>query len=161
MCEGGGGAEGSINGEGLSWRLEREGLAPAWWCSSMQSLHEVAAIKTPRAATPRASAGAAGAEEEPGAPGGTGAPIGLGSPSMGFGDGGTGEPVAASLAWAAATAGVSGRPGVESMPLARESLRSRWRLFWNQTWTWRADTLSFRDSSRRVSRPAQAGKGTA
>ena len=42
---------------------------------------------------------------------------------------------AASFAWAAATAGVSGSPGVDSRPFARESFRSRCRLFWNQTCT--------------------------
>ena len=64
-------------------------------------------------------------------------------------------PLAASFACAAATAGVSGRPGVDSRPFARESLRSRCRLFWNQTWTCRAETLSFCESSRRVSSPAR------
>ena len=57
---------------------------------------------------------------------------------------------------AACVAGVSGSPGVLSMPFAREIFRSRCRLFWNHTCTCRGDTLSFRASSRRVSRPANA-----
>ena len=56
-------------------------------------------------------------------------------------------------ACAACAAGVSGRPGVESCPLAREILRSRCRLFWNHTCTCRGDTLSCFASSLLASRP--------
>ena len=101
----------------------------------------------------------AAADEEAAAAGSTGAvvPGGSGSPpSPGFE--GTVAPEAASLACAAATAGVSGSPGVERRPLARESLRSRCRLFWNQTCTCRADTFSLRERPRRVSRPAKRGE---
>mmetsp|Transcript_29861 Transcript_29861/g.91650 ORF Transcript_29861/g.91650 Transcript_29861/m.91650 type:complete len:205 (+) Transcript_29861:2844-3458(+) len=59
--------------------------------------------------------------------------------------------------FAAAAAGVSGSPGVEKRPRAREILRSRWRLFWNHTCTCRGKTLSWRARSFRVSRP---GKGS-
>ena len=41
-------------------------------------------------------------------------------------------------------------------PSRAKSFRSRCRLFWNHTCTCRGDTLSFRASSRRVSRPANA-----
>ena len=100
-------------------------------------------------APPATAAGAS----PPGAAG-FGAVAGLGAAAA-AGGGAPSPCCAAILAWAAATAGVSGNPGVESMPFMRESLRSRCRLFWNHTCTCRADTFSFFDSSRRVSRPAR------
>jgi len=65
------------------------------------------------------------------------------------------QEAARAAAAAAATAGVSGRPGVLRSPFARESFRSRCRLFWNHTCTWRAETLSLRLSSLLVSSPVE------
>eukprot|EP00962_Isochrysis_galbana_P033669 scaffold11320_cov121-Isochrysis_galbana.AAC.9 len=60
---------------------------------------------------------------------------------------------------AAVAAGVSGRPGVEKSPSDREILRSRCRLFWNQTCTCRGSTLSCLANSLRVSRPLGGKRG--
>eukprot|EP00900_Chrysochromulina_parva_P025439 jgi/Chrpa1/7529/Chrysochromulina_OHIO_Genome00015175-RA len=116
-----------------------------------------------------AAAAAAGGKAGGGAPAGFGArppagPTAVAGPaaSAALGDdrGVPSERSEAIFAWAATTAGVSGNPGVESMPLEREILRSRCRLFWNHTCTWRAETPSFLESSMRVCRPVDArGKG--
>ena len=122
-------------------------------------------------ATPADGAAAAAADGKAGggAPAGFGAsppadPTAVAGPaaSAALGDdrGVPSERSEAIFAWAATTAGVSGNPGVESMPLEREILRSRCRLFWNHTCTWRAETPSFLESSMRVCRPVDArGKG--